>query len=162
VKLPDARVVALIFFASSASGHALCIYGGALYAKTTIEQEFHDSHLVIEGTVLSEKDIVSNAAGEEDGEPGSIYRIRADHVFKGTPASVVEYFTERDSGGFYLDAGTRYLLFLNPLSDDDRAKGAAPGALRVNYNCGQSQPWNGLKAEATEILARLSARSSRP
>ena len=155
-------VAALIFFACSASAHALCIYGGDLYAKTTIEQEFHDSSIVIKGTVLSEKDVLLRSTKEEGGEPGVVYRIRVDHAFKGMPAKVIEDFSERDSGGFYLDAGTQYLLFLNRMADDDRAKGVAPGALRVNYNCGQSQPWSGLKADTEELLARLSTPSRSP
>jgi hypothetical protein len=157
-----AGIAALIYFAVTANADALCIYGGKLYAKTTIEREFRDSGIVIKGTVLSEKEIVLTAAGEKDSEPGVVYRIRVDHAFKGAPANVIEDFSERDSGGFYLDAGNQYLLFLNPMADDDPAKGVAPGALRVNYNCGQSQPWNGLQVDTEELLAKLSARSPQP
>jgi len=156
------RIAALVFFASSTTAHALCIYGGNLYAKTTIEQEFRDASIVIKGTVLSEKEIVLTAAGEKDSEPGVVYRIRVDHVFKGMPANVIENFSEHNSGGFYLDIGGQYLLFLNPMADSDQAKGVASSALRVNYNCGQSQPWNGLKPVADELLSRLSTSAHSP
>jgi hypothetical protein len=137
---------------------ALCIYGGRLYAKTTLEQEFRDSAVVIEAKVISSRDTF------EDDEPGVVYRINIERWFKGTTPGVIEDFSERDSGGFYLNVGTDYLLFLNPISDEEAAanpswRNAAPDAMMVNYNCGQSRPWANVALEDRRKLAALSQPS---
>jgi len=94
---------------SSSSCYALCVYDSKLYAKTTLEQEFRDAGLVVRGEVLSNRDI-------DDPDTGALYQIRIDQSSKGKPPRVLIYYSERDSGGFYLDTGTQYLLFLNPIS----------------------------------------------
>ena len=67
---------------------------------------------------------------------------------KGAPPKRFSFYTRRDSGGFYLDAGDGrpevghdYLLFLNPapLSREDPT--IVRGAMWVNYECGESKPW---------------------
>jgi hypothetical protein len=145
----------LLFLASASSANALCVYKGDLYAKTTIEQEFQDSKFVVLGTVLSSREIPI-PDNDLNAESGVIYRIRINQVFKGRAPSVIANYSERNSGGFYLDVGTQYLLFLNPMTVDDGAKQVAPGALRVNYSCGQSRPWREIAAEAKKRLATLS------
>ena len=135
--------------------NALFIYQGKLYAKSTFEQEFRDSTLVVEAKVISSRDTF------EDDEPGVIYRINIERWFKGKTPAVIEDFSARDSGGFYLNVGTDYLLFLNPISDEEAAanpswRKVAPDAMMVNYNCGQSRPWAQVTPKDRQKLAALS------
>jgi hypothetical protein len=134
---------------------ALCIYRGKLYAKTTLEQEFRDSTVVVEAKVISSGDTF------EDDEPGVIYRVQIAQWFKGKTPNVIKDFSERDSGGFYLDVGTDYLLFLNLISDQEAAahpswRKAAPDAMMANYSCGQSRAWANVPPEDRRKLAALS------
>jgi hypothetical protein len=141
----------MIWFAQDAK--ALCIYGGnhftkssqpewqgRLYATTTLADEFTDSALVIRGTVLSSQDVgLSDARGR-----GTVYSVRVDEVFKGHASKSILYYSDRDSGGFYLGEGgesREYLLFLDPIRREYLASKEAPGAYEVNYNCGQSRQW---------------------
>lgn len=121
-----------------APAHALCIYDGELYAKTTLSQEFRDSAIVVRGKVVSSKDMWPWG---EDEEWGTVYKIEVEQTYKGAPPPVLTFLTERNSGGFYLDDGVEYLLFLTPWDRTDRWMKVAPGAYGVNYNCGQSRPW---------------------
>jgi hypothetical protein len=69
----------------------------------------------------------------------------------------VTFFTWRDSGGFYLDRGAahdfggEYLLFLvAPAPGETPAP--PPHTTGVNYNCGQSRPWNQVSARTLRDL----------
>ena len=133
-------VVGLSIVAFALEAKALCIYHGRLYAKTTLEQEFRDSALIVRASVISSRDTF------EDDEPGVVYSIKIDHWYKGKSPIAIKDFSERDSGGFYLEVGSEYLLFLNPISNERAAenpnwKRVAPDAMMVNYSCGQSRPW---------------------
>ncbi len=139
---------------------ALCIYRGKLYAKTTLEQEFRDAKVVVRGVVVSSKDFYP-PDDSADSDPGVPYRARVEQTFKGEPPEILVDYTERNSGGFYLDVGTEYLLFLNPLTPDAARefpswKKNAPDALMVDYNCGQSHPWARVSAEDRRRLGELS------
>lgn len=155
--------IATILLSFRADADALCMYDGkhfirskredgeiGLYATTTLTDEFLDSALVIRGFVISTQD-------HSTPDAYSIYRIRVDQVFKGKSLGEVLDFTEHDSAGFYLDTGKEYLLFLNPMTKDDDARKIAPGAMRVNYSCGQSQPWANLSAKDRIALHSLAA-----
>jgi hypothetical protein len=137
-----------------ASGaHALCVYRGKLYAKTTLEQEFRDALFVVRGDVLSSRKI--SIASPDVGE-GIIYRIKVDRFFKGRSPRVVNFFTPLDSGGFYPEVGVKFLLFLDPISSSEWALDAR-GATVVNYNCGQSRAWASVPTEKRRRLRTLSA-----
>ena len=146
--LADAALV--LALAAAADAKALCFYGGQLYAKTTLAQEFRDSSVVVRGRVVSAR-AVDIPDPEQDW--GTRYRIRVERVFKGHPPSRLTDFTERDSGGFYLDRGKDYLLFLNPVAGGEWAR-YEPGVLMVNYSCGQSRPWRAVSTNARRQLAR--------
>ena len=148
---------AILFFCFTANAHALCIYNGKLDAKTTITQEFRDSQLVIRGTILSSEEIAEKPS-IPDSEPGVLYRIRVDQVFKGNAPKELSLYTERDSGGFYTDIGKQYLLFLNPIEHNDWARKVAPGAMRVNYNCGRSRDWREVPDSDRQQLNALAAK----
>jgi hypothetical protein len=149
--------------ASGSGANALCIYSGkhftkakdsdgslrGLYATTTLTDEFQDSTLVVKGTVLSSRNIGLDANG-------TIYRIRIEQIFKGRAPAVITDYTDRDSGGFYLEEGgegPEYLLFLNPIS---RTRKPSPGAYEINYSCGQSRPWANAFLKDREKLTGLS------
>jgi hypothetical protein len=145
-------LLALLGLVSEA--HALCIYGGVLNAPTTLEREFGDSSLVVLATVQARQDLWAS-----NGDAlGILYRIKIDRSFKGSAPEIVQNYTDRDSGGFYLDVGKQYLLFLNPIGQEDSASKAAPGALRVNYSCGQSRLWAEIPADERDRLTALSTR----
>jgi hypothetical protein len=137
-------IVGLLTFAAvdfSGFGNAcqaVCIYDGKLYAKTTIEQEFKDASLVIRAKVVSSR-VISIADHEED--TGVLYQVKIDQLIKGRASGSIAYYSRRDSGGFYLDADVEYLLFLQPISVTEWAHDR-PGAMVVNYSCGQSRPWS--------------------
>jgi hypothetical protein len=156
--------LAAILWGYASSADALCIYsgkhfeksasaefGGRLYAKTTLEDEFADSALVIRGAAVSSREI---RARDFDENPGVVYRIKVDQAFKGKPAPTLADFSERNSSGFYLTRGTQYLLFLDPIDPTEKR---APGTMVVNYSCGQSRPWADVSLRDREHLANLSA-----
>ena len=153
-----AAVALLVAYASNA--HALCIYRGKLYAKTTLEQEFHDAKVVVRAVAISSKDLYPSD-DSDDSDPSVLYRVRVEQSFKGKPPEILVDYAERNSGGFDLDVGTEYLLFLNPITPDAARefpawKKNAPDALMVNYNCGQSRPWAKVSAEDRGRLSKLS------
>jgi len=141
-----------LFGSPPSSAHALCIDDGKFYAKTTVEQEFRDASVVVRGNVLSSQEI---SIGDPDESLGVLYHVRIDHSFKGKPPQNLIYYSRRDSGGFYLNVGTQYLLFLNPISSSMWAKDA-PGAMVVNYNCGQSRAWAEVPLGDRKRLSALS------
>lgn len=152
-------VIALIFalpLTYRASG--LCIYKGKLYAKTTIRQEFADSRWVVVAKVTAEDN-----HWMDEGDSWTIYQLRVVTRFKGNPPVKIQFFTYRNSGGFYLDKGVdpnlggEYLLFLDPVRSDSQAPMAARGATEVNYNCGQSKEWSKVSEADRNELLRLSA-----
>jgi hypothetical protein len=140
------------------NAYALCAYGDVLDATTSLDREFRDATLVVKGDVLSSQEITM-PDGEDDVDYGVLYKIRIDHVFKGKAREALAYFSHRDSGGFYLQVGREYLLFLNPLSESDWAKSAS-GAMVVNYNCGQSRQWAEVSLTDRKRLNILSEQGS--
>jgi hypothetical protein len=153
---------------SAPDAKALCIYGGKhftkstqtegqgrLYATTTLADEFTDSVLVIHGSVLSRQDI--GLDHQDTRGWGTVYRVGVDEVFKGhAPNKSILYYSDRDSGGFYLGEGgesREYLLFLDPIRHGHWASKEAPGAYEVNYNCGQSRQWREVSPEDRKRLS---------
>lgn len=137
----------------------LCVYGGELYAQTTVERELADSTWVGRVRLVAATD---HAPDDVAGvEPWTLYRVEVLEIFKGAPVSFLSIFTWRNSGGFYMDrqqnhdVGAEYLLFLNPgLAADLPAK--ASGAMVVNYSCGRSGPWSDVPVRDRQTLERLS------
>ncbi len=80
------------------------------------------------------------AAAERSGRDWrSFYALKILQTFKGKAPSALIDATEHNSGGFYLDVGKEYLLFLTPYP---HGPGIPKGAMMVNYNCGQSREWS--------------------
>ena len=136
---------------------ALCIYRGVDYARTTLEQEFEDSRWVARVRVrAAETRLV------DEGDSWTVYRLEVLEGFKGDPPRVLNMFTTRDSGGFYMDRGSEpdldrdYLLFLNPIRDREQAA----GMVMVNYSCGKSGLWSEIPAADRATLERLARASS--
>jgi hypothetical protein len=160
---------AIVLLGYDPSANALCVYSGNHFerakvpnikrsppTKPTVANEFDQSTLVVRGTILSRQEIpIRDNDPNPNAKPGILYQIRVDQSFKGNAPRVLHDYSERDSSGFYLAVGTEYLLFLNPMTGDDWAKRVAPGALRVNNNCGQSRPWAKLSIEARMLLGDL-------
>lgn len=139
--------------------NALCIYHGVDNAKTSLEQEFRDSRWVVRAHVMS-----ADYHWSDEGESWTLYRLKVVQSFKGKLPNRFTFFTERNSGGFYMDGNDAtpdldgdYLLFLTrfPRSTDPPA---ARGALWVDYNCGQSKPWAKVSKGELRRLRLLSSR----
>lgn len=102
--------------ASTAPAHALCIYHGIDNAKTSFGQEFRDAQWVVRAHVVS-----ADYHWSDEDESWTLYRLKVVKSFKGNLPQTFTFFTERHSGGFYMD-GDRgvpdfdgdYLLFLTP------------------------------------------------
>jgi hypothetical protein len=136
-------LIAAVALIAAWPAYAICIYHGVDNAKTTLDQEFRDSRWVIRARVTSADDHWA-----DEGESWTLYHLKVVHGFKGKLLKSFTFFTERNSGGFYMDGkdanpdlGGDYLLFLVPLPHST-VPPAARGALWVNYNCGQSKPWS--------------------
>lgn len=147
-----AAILALSSIGFATSAQALCTYKGELYAQTTIEQEFNDAKLVVKATVLACRD---KTFSDEDETDGVFCSVRIEKTFKGRSKKSLSYFSARNSGGFYLDIGDEYLLFLDPAAATDWAK-FAPNSVVVNYNCGQSQAWSKVSSRDKDRLNALS------
>jgi len=135
--MKSSLLAAAALLVSAAPAHALCVYRGDLYGQSTLQGELAESRRVVKATVIDERPM---QPWGEDGEVGSLYTLRVEQTFKGAPTPTIAVFTERNSGGFYLDTGETYLLFL---TDSHRPiwRPHVGNAFRVNYNCGQSRPW---------------------
>ncbi len=154
IKLIVCSTIAIL---PTCSVHALCIYKGQMYAKTTLSQEFFDAKWVVRVKVIA----ADNHWSDED-ESWTLYHLQVVTAFKGKPQSRIELFTYRDSGGFYLDRGMNadlggdYLLFLDPVSNQEKVPAAARNATEVNYACGQSKAWSEVSSADQEHLTDLS------
>jgi hypothetical protein len=134
---------------------AFCSYHGEMYAETTLDQEFRDARWVVRGRVLS------GQTSRTEGETWTLYRLDVVESLKGDLAGQFTFFTERNSGGFYMDdgmsgpdVGRTYLLFLIPDPRAQTRPREAAGALWVNYPCGQSRRWDELTpTEVTRLRA---------
>lgn len=167
--LTIAALAPALAFAPLSQAKALCIYKGDLYAKTTMAQEYADSHWVVRARVTSETNSWTDARIDDDEAPWTTYRIEVLEAFKGGPPHTMTVFTWNDSGGFYLgpkngaprDPYEEYLLFLNPTGRFTDAPPEAAGTAMVNYNCGQSKPWILLTAEDVEAFAEARRQARR-
>jgi len=135
--MKSSLLAAAALLVSAAPAHALCVYRGDLYGQSTLQGELEESLRVVKATVIDER--LMQPWGE-DGEAGSLYTLRVEQTFKGNTARTITYFTERNSGGFYLDKGETYLLFLTP-SHRPLWRPHVGDAYGINYSCGQSRPW---------------------
>lgn len=151
-------LVGAILTAPSAA-HALCSYQGELYAQTTLEQEYRDARWVVRARVIS-------ATGwESREESGTVYRLEIVRSFKGSLSGQFSFSTERNSGGFYLDRGTKpdiggeYLLFLTENPRGASMPAPVKNALVINYSCGQSRHWSEVSQLDRATIAELSGRS---
>ena len=140
---------------------SLCIYNGVDNAKTTMRQEFHDSRWVVHVRVLSAHD-----RWLDEGDSWTLYRLKVVHAYKGRLPATFTFFTDRDSGGFYMDrswvplpkghdVGGEYLLFLNPWPHHRGDPASSEGATFVNYNCGQSRLWSKVDSASRRSLEWL-------
>lgn len=159
-----AALTPALALAPLSQAQALCLYKGELYAKTTTAQEFADSQWVVRARLVSAADhYPDDASNDPDDGPWVIYTIQVEETFKGQPAPTLTLYSERNSGGFYLERpwtgahpGDEFLLFLNPIDQVERRPDAAAGSTMVNYSCGQSKPWSELTAEERQALTTLS------
>jgi len=144
---------------------AICYYNGKFDVRTTIPQEFADSKWVVRIRVLSAKDGIFRAGTDEETS-WTTYKIRVIRSYKDKAPKELTFFTERNSGGFYMDrpwlklpaghdVGGEYLLFLNPNAWS--GTNAAPkSSVFVNYPCGQSKAWREMSPWSRRLLDNLS------
>jgi len=150
----------------SSPAAALCYYDGKFDVRTSIQQEFADSQLVVRVRVLSAID-GKIARGPDAGMDYTVYRLQLIQAYKGRPPNGLRFATERNSGGFYLDRpwvplpkghdiGGEYLLFLDPVTPFHGQPAATKGAFEINYNCGQSKRWSDVSKPSRRLLTKLS------
>jgi hypothetical protein len=149
---------ALLVGASPAQ--ALCIYHGIDNVRTSLEQEFRDARWVVRAHVVS-----ADYHWSDEDESWTLYRLQVVERFKGVLPHRFTFYTERNSGGFYMDGQGAvpdldgdYLLFLTPYPHGSTLPAAAHGALWVNYNCGQSRSWGRVTPREIARLRTLAAR----
>jgi hypothetical protein len=151
-------LIAAITLLAASQADALCIYHGVDNAKTTLEQEFRDSRWVVRAHVIS-----ADYHWSDEGESWTLYRLKVVQSFKGKLPNRFTFFTERNSGGFYMDGNDAtpelgdYLLFLTRFARNTDPP-AARGALWANYNCGQSKRWAQVSKDELKRLRLLSSR----
>lgn len=156
-------MVMLATVGAASQAQALCIYRHELYGKSTITGEFRESSLVIKGTVIETHDIQPIDPDRSPLDSYAVARIRVDEVLKGAAGREVLLISQRNSGGFYVDAGVQYLLFLDPPVSAGWSKGYGPKAVAevqalprprfINFSCGQSAPWSEVSAAKRRVLA---------
>lgn len=165
-KLLRLSAALLLATAPASPAVALCIYKGVDNATTTLSQEFRDSRWVVRARVLSAFDGVVEASSPDAGMRFTVYRLAVVRAYKGRPAPRLTFFTQRNSGGFYMDrpwhrlpgghdVGGEYLLFLNPDQPYSGRPAAARNSVFVNYSCGQSRLWRDVPRSARRELAAL-------
>jgi hypothetical protein len=96
-----------------------------------VDGEFQNSIFVLTAKVMSERDDFTPMP------PEIFYRVARLKSFKGKPPAALTIRTERSSGGFYMDVGKTYLLFV-----------AQEGSDYVIDNCGYSD----LVSESKDVL----------
>jgi hypothetical protein len=106
-----------------------------------VAKEFRDSTFVMTAKVMSSRNDVA-----EDFIRGVFYRIQPIQTFKGKPPSMLSIYTERSSGGFYMDVGQTYLLFAQ-----------REGAKYTIDNCGYSD----LLSSSRQAIGALKALNGR-
>lgn len=151
-------VSAAFLLTTAASAEALCIYRGVDNARTSLRQEYADARWVVRARVLSATRGVVEAGMPDAGMLWIVYRLQVVRSYKQEPPQQITFYTMRNSGGFYMDIGGDYLLFLNPIPPHQGQPRAERGAAFVNYNCGQSRPWREVSAASRRLLASLSIR----
>ena len=151
-------VCASLLFTGSVPASALCIYHGVDNAKTGVAREFRDSKYVVRAHVVS-----ADYHWSDEDDPWTLYRLKVVKSYKGKMRTRFTFFTERNSGGFYMDGAggapdldRDYLLFLVSEGWSKAGRPFAKDALWVNYNCGQSKVWNEVTAHDAAELAALS------
>lgn len=149
----------ILFVTLISPAHSFCHYRGVDYAKTTIAQEFTDSKWVVRAKLIA-----ADYHWSDEDDSWTLYKLETMESYKGNLPMKFTLFTERNSGGFYLneergspDLGSEYLLFLTPSPWPETDPPAAKGALSINYSCGQSKSWSKVtqtEADELQVLAK--------
>src|SRR3954453_12459418 len=106
-------LIAAVALIVGGPANALCSYHSVHDARTTLEQEFRDSRWVVRAHVTS-----ADYHWSDEDESWTLYRLKVVHSFKGKLPNRFTFFSERNSGGFYMDGNDAtpdmdgdYLLF---------------------------------------------------
>jgi hypothetical protein len=156
-------MIAALALAPFSQAQALCIYKGELTAKTTLAQEYADSHWVVRAKLVdAENHYPAEDSNDPDASPWVLYTVQIEETFKGNPTPTLTLFSQRNSGGFYLERpwtgahpGDEFLLFLNPMGQDNSVPAGATGSTIVNYSCGQSKTWGEVDAVEGALLEAM-------
>jgi hypothetical protein len=160
----------LLLICFDAAANAVCYYKGEWNKRTTLREEYVDSKWVARVRVLSAIDGVVEPGKPDAGMSWTVYRLKVVERFKGRPPGEIKFFTDRNSGGFYMDrpwvplprghdVGGEYLLFLNPIEPHPHRPSASAAAAFVNYSCGQSREWRQVSRESRLLLRKLAAQN---
>ncbi|HKQ09620.1 MAG TPA: hypothetical protein VJS85_00405 [Rhizomicrobium sp.] len=104
----------------------------------SVDKEFQNSTFVLTAKVMSVRDDFAPFP------PAALYRVARLKSFKGAPPDTLTIRTERSSGGFYMDVGKTYLLFV-----------VQEGSDYVIDNCGYSD----LVSKSKDVFAWLERAS---
>jgi hypothetical protein len=116
---------------------ALPSFGVCFQPDPTVACEFSNSDAVFVGAVVSAQEVPALGKWFDDGW---VYDLTVQEAFRGPRRKTIEAFTEKNSGGLYLDIGKEYLLFATEFH----------GRLTI-YNCGNSS----LLPDAQKALREL-------
>ena len=136
----------------------------ALCSGASVAREFREADVVVRVRMVSELNTWTDEPSATyearwgTGAPVILYGLRVEEVFKGAPGPRIRFFEERNSGAFYLDPDKDYLLFLNYYRPSPDRPLEARGAMYVRYTCGQSKPWNAVRAADLAEVRALSGR----
>jgi len=121
----QAALATLLLFMATSSADAVCLEAGPQGGLISVslrhfpmEREFQASTFVLTAKVLSARDDFSDHPGAKRYYPATFYRVARLKSFKGNPPEVLTIYTERSSGGFYMDTGKSYLLFVHHEGSD--------------------------------------------
>ncbi|MBN9544217.1 MAG: hypothetical protein J0I19_02000 [Alphaproteobacteria bacterium] len=139
-----------IFTTAASQAEAICLApsptapGGIISVAPRsfpVAKEFQDSSHVLTAKVISSKEKI------EDGfVSGILYRVQPLQMFKGNPPAPLSIYSERNSGGFSMDVGRTYLLFVQ-----------RQGKKFAIDNCGYSD----LLSNARQTIEELNAIKAR-
>lgn len=135
----------------------------ALCTTASPEQDRREADVVVRVLVVAETVVADDEPSQSfiarwgRYSPMALHRLRVIEVFKGRPGPSISLLEEVSSGRYGVDLGKEYLLYLTYYRSEPGQGTAAKGAMYVKHTCGQSKPWNEVKAAELVTLRKPAA-----